>query len=78
MEKKRTGATRNSIISRILERHFTEQQEKQKLYNEWFMAEVEKGFQSAREEPLVDHEEVVSQIHAIITRAQKENAAQVV
>jgi hypothetical protein len=65
-EKDRTGATRNGIVTRILERHFEEQQEKQKLYNEWFMAEVAKSVRSAREEPLIEHEDAVEQIHAII------------
>ena len=78
MEKDRIGATRNGIITRILERHFTEQQEEQELYNEWFTAEVVKGIKSAREEPLVEHEEVVRQINAIITKAREENAAHVV
>ncbi|MDR1875531.1 MAG: hypothetical protein LBQ90_11045 [Synergistaceae bacterium] len=78
VEKDRTGATRNSIVTRILEKYFTEQQEKQRLYDEWFMAEVEKGIKSAREEPLIEHEEAVNQIHAIIANARKEHAAQVV
>jgi predicted transcriptional regulator len=52
--------------------------DEQLVQNECFMAEVEKGIRSAREEPLVDHEEVVRQIHAIIAKAQKENAAQMV
>jgi predicted transcriptional regulator len=77
-EKERTGATRNSIVSRILEQHFVEQQEKQHLYDAWFVAEVEKGVKSAREEPLVDHEDVVKQISSIITKARKENAVKVV
>ena len=77
-EKDRFGATRNGIISRILEGHFTEQQEKQKLYDEWFMAEVSKGIKSAREEPLVEHEDVVKQIQAIIAKAKEENASHVV
>ena len=78
IEKDRTGATRNSIVSRILERHFAEQQKKQELYDEWFMAEVAKGIKSAREEPLVNHEDVVKQIDAIIAKARKENATQMV
>jgi len=77
-EKKRTGATRNGTVVRILEKHFTEQQEKQRLYDEWFMAEVAKGIKSAREEPLVDHEDVVKQVDAIIAKAREKNAAEVV
>ena len=77
-EKDRTGATRNDIVTRILEKHFEEQQEKQKLYNEWFMAEVAKGIKSAREEPLVEHDDVAKQIHAIIAKAREENASHVV
>ena len=77
-EKDRTGATRNGIVTRILERHFAEQQENQKLYDEWFMAEVAKGIKSAKEEPLVEHEDVVKQIHAIIAEAREENASKVV
>jgi len=77
-EKDRSGATRNGIVTRILEKHFAEQQKQQDLYNEWFMAEVVKGIKSAREEPLIDHEDVVQQIHDIIADARKENAAQVV
>ena len=76
-EKNRTGATRNSIVSRILERHFAEQQKKQELYDEWFMAEVAKGIKSAREKPLVSHEDAVKQINATIAKAREENAAQV-
>ena len=77
-EKDRTGATRNSIVTRILEGHFVEQREKQRLYDEWFMAEVAKGIKSAREEPLVEHEEVVGQIRAIIVKAREENASHMV
>jgi len=77
-EKERTGATRNSIVSRILEGYFSEQQAKKRLYNEWFMTEVEKGIKSAREEPLVEHEEVASQIHEIIAKAREENASRMV
>ena len=78
IEKDRTGATRNGIVVRILENHFTEQQEKQKLYDEWFIAEVAKGVKSAREEPLVEHEDVVKQIRAIIVEAREKNASHVV
>ena len=77
-EKDRTGATRNSVVTRILEGYFAEQQEKQRLYDEWFIAEVAKGIKSAREEPLVEHEDVVRQVHAIITKAREENASHMV
>ena len=77
-EKERTGAARNNIVSRILESYFSEQREKQRLYDEWFMAEVEKGIKSAREEPLVEHEEVVGQIRGIIAKAREENASNLV
>ena len=53
-------------------------QEKQRLYDEWFAAEVERGIKSAREEPLVDHEDVVRQIRSVIAKAREENAAEVV
>ena len=56
----------------------SEDTEKQRLYDAWFAAEVEKGIKSAREEPLVDHEDVVRQIRSTITKAQEENAAEVV
>ena len=78
MEKDRIGATRTGIVTRILERHFSERREEQRLYNEWFAAEVAKGMKSAREEPLVGHEEVVRQIDSIIAKAREENAADVV
>ena len=78
MEKDRTGATRNAIVSRILERHFAEQQKQQDLYDEWFMAEVAKGIKSAREEPLIEHEDAVKQIHSIIAKVRKENASHMV
>jgi predicted transcriptional regulator len=77
-EKDRTGATRNNIVSRILENHFAEQQKKQELYDEWFLAEVAKSMKSAKEEPLVDHEDVVKQVDAIIAKSRENNAAQVV
>jgi predicted transcriptional regulator len=77
-EKDRTGATRNGLVTRILQTYFAEKQEKQKLYDEWFMAEVGKGIKSAREEPLVEHEDVVKQIHGIIAKAREENASNVV
>jgi predicted transcriptional regulator len=77
-EKERTGATRNSIVSRILEQHFAERQETRRLYDAWFMAEVVKGVRSAREEPLVNHEDVVKQIRSIITRTREKNAVEVV
>jgi hypothetical protein len=77
-EKDRSGATRNGIVTRILSNYFTEQQEKQRLYDEWFMAEVAKGIKSAREEPLIDHEDVVKQVHVIIAKAREENATQMV
>ena len=78
LEKDRIGATRDSIVTRILEKHFAKQQEKQKIYDEWFMAEVAKGVKSAREEPLAEHEDVVKQINAIIAEAREVNASHVV
>ena len=77
-EKDRTGASRNGLVTRILEKYFAEQQEKQKLYDEWFMAEVAKGIKSAREEPQVEHEDVVRQVRTIIAKAREENASGVV
>ena len=55
LEKERNGATRNGTVIRILEKHFTEQQEKQQLYDEWFIAEVKRGLHSLETEPLHDH-----------------------
>ncbi|MCL1875821.1 MAG: hypothetical protein FWF87_06140 [Synergistaceae bacterium] len=77
-ERNRIGATRNGIVARILEKYFVEKQEKQELYDVWFMAEVEKSIKSAGEQPLVDHEDVVKQVHNIITEARERNAAKVV
>ena len=77
-EKQRYGTTRNWVITHILEQYFAEHQEKQSLYDAWFVAEVEKGIKSAREEPLVDHEDVARQIRSIIAKAREENAAEVV
>lgn len=77
-EKERTGATRNSIVSRILERYFEERQAKQRLYDAWFTAEVERGIRSAEEEPLIEHEDALKRVRATISKARKQNAAQVV
>ena len=38
------------------------------------MVEAAKGIKSAREELLVEHEEVIGQIRAIIAKAREENA----
>jgi hypothetical protein len=40
------------------------------------LPEVEKSMKSGREEPLVGHEEVIRQIHAIIAKARKQLTAQ--
>ena len=77
-EKERTGATRNSVVARILGRHFEEQQAKRRLHDAWVMAEVERSIKSADEEPLSDHEDALKHIHSIINKARKQNAAQVV
>ena len=77
-EKDLRGATRNGIITRILEAYFIEQQEMRELYHEWFMAEVSKGIKSAREEPLVDHEDVIKQVRALIAGTREKNANHVV
>ena len=77
-EKERTGATRNSVVSRILGRHFEEQQTKRRLYDTWLMAEIERSIKSADEEPLVEHEDALKQIHSIINKARKQNAAQMI
>lgn len=74
-EKGRTGATRNGVIVRILENHFAEQQEKQKLYDEWFTAEVEKGLASARTEPLIDHTDALRRINEAISKAKVRHAS---
>ena len=73
-----TGATRDRVVSRILENYFKEKQEKQRLYDAWFMAEVEKGLKSAREEPLVEHKDALKRIHSTLNRIKKENAVKMV
>ena len=55
-----------------------EHRKKQLLYDAWFVAEVERGIKSAREEPLVDHEDVAGQVRSIIAKARGKNAAEVV
>jgi len=77
-EKKRAGATRNGIISRILERHFAEQQEKQQLYDEWFVAEVKRGLRSLETEPLHDHEDVMLEIDELLKTKRTNHASKVV
>ena len=77
-ERERYGGTINEVITNILEQYFDEYQEKQSLYDAWFVAEVERGVKSAREEPLVDHRDVVRQVRSIIAEAREKNAAEVV
>ena len=77
-EKERTGATRNGTVIRILEKHFTEQQEKQRLYDEWFIAEVKRGLYSLETEPLHDHEDVMREIHELLETKRMNHASQVV
>ena len=66
LEKERNGATRNGTVIRILEMHFTEQQEKQQLYDEWFIAEVKRGLHSLETEPLHDHEDVMREVNELL------------
>ena len=77
-EKERTGATRNGTIVRILEKHFMEQQEKQQLYDEWFIAEVKRGLHSLETEPLHDHEEVMREAHELLETKRMSHANKVV
>ena len=77
-EKERTGATRNGTVVRILERHFTEQQEKQRLYDEWFIAEVKRGLHSLETEPLYDHEDVMREVHELLETKRMNHASKVV
>ena len=77
-EKERTGATRNGTVIRILEKHFTEQQERQRLYDEWFIAEVKRGLHSLETEPLHDHEDVMREIHELLETKRVNHASKVV
>lgn len=77
-EKERTGATRNGTVVRILEKHFAEQQEKQRLYDEWFIAEVKRGLHSLETEPLHDHEDVMREVHELLEAKRMKHASEVV
>ena len=77
-EKERTGATRNGTVIRILEKHFEEQQEKQRLYDEWFIAEVKRGLHSLETEPLHDHEDVMREVHELLETKRMNHASKVV
>ena len=77
-DKEESGLTRTAVIERILTRHYEEQEEQQRLYDAWFVAEVEKGIKSARERPLVSHEDALKRLHATLERARVQNASEVV
>ena len=69
-DKEDSGLTRTAVIERILTRHYEEQEEQQRLYDAWFAAEVEKGIRSARERPLISHEDALKRLHATLERAR--------
>ena len=77
-EQRRSGATRNGAVVRILEGYFEEQEEKKRLYDEWFMAEVERGLESAENEPLHDHADIMREIDDLIEAKRPRDASQVV
>ena len=77
-EKERTGATRNGTVIRILEKHFSEQQEEQRLYDEWFIAEVKRGLRSLETEPLHDHEDVMREAHELLETKRMNHATKMV
>jgi predicted transcriptional regulator len=77
-EKERTGATRNGTVTRILEKYFTERKEKQQLYDEWFIAEVKRGLHSLETEPLIDHEDVMNEVHELLEAKRLSHASKVV
>jgi hypothetical protein len=76
-DKEDSGLTRTAVIERILTQHY-EEQEEQRLYDAWFVTEVEKGIKSARERPLISHEDALKRLHATLERARMQNAAKVV
>ncbi len=47
-------------------RNWHDRIEKKRLYNKWFMAEVERGLESAKNEPLHDHADVMREIDCLI------------
>jgi len=78
VEKERIGATRNGAITRILEKHFAEQQEQRRTYDEWFIAEVKRGLHSLETEPLHDHEDVMREVHELLESKRMNHAPEVV
>ena len=78
MEKKRSGATRNGAVVHILERYFEDQEEEKRLYEEWFIAKINRGLESARSEPLIEHDDVMRGIEALIESKRPRDASQVV
>jgi metal-responsive CopG/Arc/MetJ family transcriptional regulator len=77
-EKERTGSTRTATVTKILEKYFTERQERQKLYDEWFIAEVNRGLHSLKTEPLHDHEDVMREVHELLEAKRLSHASKVV
>ena len=77
-EKEITGTTRSGAITRILEKHFAEQQGKQEFYDEWFVAEVRRGLHSLETEPLYDHEDVMREAHELLETKRVNHAPKVV
>ena len=77
-DKEGSGLTRTAVIERILTRHYEEQEEQKRIYDAWFAAEVEKGMKSARERPLISHEDALKRLHATLEKARMQNAAKVV
>jgi len=77
-EKERTGATRATTVTRILEKYFTDRQEKQKLHDQWFIAEVKRGLHSLETEPLHDHEDVMREVHELLETKRLRHASKMV
>ena len=77
-EKERTGATRNGTVVKILTKHFEEQQEEQRLYDEWFIAEVKRGLHSLNTEPLHDHEDVMNEVQELLNTKRIDHAHKMV
>lgn len=65
-DKAAAGASRSGVVMRILERHYREEDERRRLYDAWFAAEVERGLASLRDAPLHDHEDVMREIDALL------------
>ncbi len=58
----RTGRSMTELLEEAVDR-FLE-------YNTWFIGEVEKGLAEANRGELIDHEEVVARIEALLSRVR--------